>query len=225
MLAMRYVLHAAESAATRVSDSRTRKPKFERWLIALVSNLGPFFGKLPVYLQVVGHLRWVMRRERVCEDEAVSPVIATVLLMAITVLLASAVYLMVDDAIAAPDKGAPYATMSVRALDNGFQVVRFTELSQNLHTAGVTFSIVPPSGVNGSSIDGRVNDADVYGSVGETVTFHDRDASFTVNRGDYFVINATAAGTEEGGWTMFVRSEGSSGATTELAAMPLPATV
>ena len=58
-----------------------------------------------------------MRRERVCEDEAVSPVIATVLLMAITVLLASAVYLMVDDAIAAPDKGAPYATMSVRALD------------------------------------------------------------------------------------------------------------
>ena len=64
-----------------------------------------------------------MRREQVCEDEAVSPVIATVLLMAITVLLASAVYLMVDDAIAAPDKGAPYATMSVRALDNGFQVV------------------------------------------------------------------------------------------------------
>jgi flagellin-like protein len=190
-----------------------------------VPILGSFFGKLPVYLQVVGHLRWLMRRERGCEDEAVSPVIATVLLMAITVLLASAVYLMVDDAIAAPDKGAPYATMSVRALDNGFQVVRFTELSQNLHTSGVTFSIVPPVGVNGSSIDGRVNDADVYGSVGETVTFHDRDASFTVNRGDYFVINASAAGTEEGGWTMFVRSEGSTGATTELAAMPLPATV
>ena len=69
--------------------------------------------------------------------------IATVLLMAITVLLASAAYLMIDDAIAAPDKGAPYATMSVRALDNGFQVVRFTELSQNLHTSGVSFSIVP----------------------------------------------------------------------------------
>ena len=97
-----------------------------------------------MYLQVAGHLRWPMRRERVCEDEAVSPVIATVLLMAITVLLASAVYLMVDDAIAAPDKGAPYATMSVRALDNGFQVVRFTELSQNLHTSNVQFSIVPP---------------------------------------------------------------------------------
>jgi len=164
-----------------------------------------------------------MRRERVCEDEAVSPVIATVLLMAITVLLASAVYLMVDDAIAAPDKGAPYATMSVRALDNGFQVVRFTELSQNLHTSSVSFSIVPPAGVNATSITGHVNDADVYGSVGETVTFHDRDASFTVNRGDYFVINATAAGTEDGGWTIFIRAQGTSGLT-ELAAIPLPAT-
>jgi flagellin-like protein len=177
-----------------------------------------------VCLHVTGHLRWPMRRERVCEDEAVSPVIATVLLMAITVLLASAAYLMIDDAIGAPDKGAPYATMSVRALDNGFQVVRFTELSQNLHTSSVSFSIVPPAGVNASSITGHVNDANVYGSVGETVTFHDRDASFTVNRGDYFVINATAAGTEEGGWTMFVRSQGTSG-TNELAAMPLPATV
>ena len=185
--------------------------------------MGFFYGVLPVYLQVTGHLRWPMRRERVCEDEAVSPVIATVLLMAITVLLASAVYLMVDDAIAAPDKGAPYATMSVRALDNGFQVVRFTELSQNLYTTNVQFSIVPPPGVNASTISGHVNDANVYGAIGETVTFHDRDASFTVNRGDYFVINATAAGTEEGGWTMFIRSEGNSGST-ELAAMPLPAT-
>jgi flagellin-like protein len=219
------VLHVAESAATRAYASRTRKPEFEPWRFNLDLILDFFCGKLPVYLQVVGHLRWPMRRERVCEDEAVSPVIATVLLMAITVLLASAVYLMVDDAIAAPDKGAPYATMSVRALDNGFQVVRFTELSQNLHTSSVTFSIVPPVGVNGSSIDGRVNDANVYGSIGETVTFHDRDASFTVNRGDYFVINATAAGTDEGGWTIFIRSEGNTGATTELAAMPLPATI
>jgi flagellin-like protein len=218
------VLPVAESATTRVFDSRTRKPRFETWDFCSKPILDFFFGLLPVYLQVTGHLRWLMRRERVGDDEAVSPVIATVLLMAITVLLASAVYLMVDDAIAAPDKGAPYATMSVRALDNGFQVVRFTELSQNLHTSGVTFTIVPPATSDADTINGRVNDANVYGAIGETVTFHDRDASFTVNRGDYFVINATAAGTEDGGWTMFVRSEGATGSTTELAAMPLPAT-
>ena len=119
---------------------------------------------------------------------------------------------------------APYAKMSVRALDNGFQVVRFTELSQNLHTSSVTFTLTPPAGINATSVTGYVNDADVYGAIGEPVTFHDRDASFTVNRGDYFVINASAAGTETGGWTIYVRNVGLSG-TTELAAIPLPATV
>jgi len=84
-------LLVAESAATRAYASRTRKPEFERWRFNLDLILDFFYGKLPVYLQVVGHLRWPMRRERVWEDEAGSPVIATVLLMAITVLLASAV--------------------------------------------------------------------------------------------------------------------------------------
>ena len=165
-----------------------------------------------------------MRRERVGDEQAVSPVIATVLLMAITVLLASAVYLLVDDAITTPDKGEPYAKMSVRALDNGYQVVRFTDLSQNLYTSSVTFTLTPPAGINASSVTGYVDDADVYGAVGEPVTFHDRDASFTVNRGDYFVINATATGTDEGGRTIYVRSISPSGGVTELAALPLPAT-
>ena len=165
-----------------------------------------------------------MRRDRTDNDEAVSPVIATVLLMAITVLLASAVYLLVDDAITAPDKGEPYAKMSVRALDNGFQVVRFTDLSQNLYTSSVTFTLTPPAGINATSITGYVSDADVYGAIGEPVTFHDRDASFTVNRGDYFVINATAAGTDQGDWSIYIRSIGPSGGVTELAALPLPAT-
>jgi len=108
-------------------------------------------------------------------------------------------------------------------LDNGFQIVRFTDLSQNLHTSTVTFTISPPAGVNASSITGQVNDADVYGSVGEVVAFHDRDASFTVNRGDYFVINASSAGTADGDWTMYIRAVGTSG-TTLLGEIPLPAT-
>ena len=83
---MHCVPHDAESAVTRVSASRTRKPEFERWRFNLDLILDFFCDILPVYLQGVGHLRWPMRRERACEDEAVSPVIATVLLMAITVL-------------------------------------------------------------------------------------------------------------------------------------------
>jgi len=164
-----------------------------------------------------------MRRTYRSEDEAVSPVIATVLLMAITVLLTSAVYLMVSDAVGAPEKGRPYAKVSVRALDNGFQVVRITDLSQELYTSQVSFSIVPPAGINASSIQGNVSDSNVYGAIGEAVTFHDRDASYTVNRGDYFVINATQAGTTNGEWTFYIRSTSSSG-TSELIAVPVPAT-
>ena len=90
-----------------------------------------------------------MRRSySVNSDEAVSPVIATVLLMAITVLLASAVYLMVSNAIEAPEKGRPYAKVSVRALDNGYQIVQIADLSQNLETYKVEFRLIPPDGSN-----------------------------------------------------------------------------
>ena len=156
-------------------------------------------------------------------DEAVSPVIATVLLMAITVLLASAVYIMVDDAIGAPEKGRPYAKVSVQGLDNGYQVVRITDLSQELYTSQISFSLQPPTGSNDSVITGNTNDADVYGAIGGAITFHDRDASYTVNRGDYFIINATQVGSSSGDWTFEIRSTTSS-STIRLASVPLPAT-
>ncbi len=220
---MRYVPHGAESVITRALDSKTKRQRSDCWHIHISTIILISQYLMPVYLQGTGHLQCLMRARRCCDDEAVSPVIATVLLMAITVLLASSVYLLIDDAIAPPEKGAPYAKLSVRALDNGFQIVRFTDLSQNLHTSTVTFTISPPAGVNASSITGQVNDADVYGSVGEVVAFHDRDASFTVNRGDYFVINASSAGTADGDWTMYIRAVGTSG-TTLLGEIPLPAT-
>lgn len=164
-----------------------------------------------------------MRGELINEDEAVSPVIATVLLLAITVLLASAVYLMVSDAVGAPEKGRPYAKVSAQSLDNGFQVVRITDLSTELYTSQVSFSVQPPVGSNDSQITGTVNDADVYGAIGGTITFHDRDASYTVNRGDYFIINTTLSGSGSGDWTFEIRSTSSS-STILLASVPLPAT-
>ena len=76
------------------------------------------------------------------EDGAVSPVIATVLLLAITVLLTSGIYLMVQDAVRVPDKGIPYSQLSSQSLDNGFQVVRVTDLSTELLTATVKFQLI-----------------------------------------------------------------------------------
>jgi len=158
-------------------------------------------------------------------NDAVSPVIATVLLLAITVLLTSGIYLMVSDATTAPEKGRPYCQATARSLDNGYQVVRITELSNELMTSSVLFQVIPPSNSNASIISGFVNDADVYGAVGVDVSFHDRDAGLTVNRGDYFIIDATRIGSGDGDWTFRLFFEGGSGrSAAELTEVVLPAT-
>ena len=57
------------------------------------------------------------------DDEAVSPVIATVLLLAITVLLTSMVFVMMSTTLDNVEKADPKASISVRALSNGYHVV------------------------------------------------------------------------------------------------------
>ena len=112
--------------------------------------------------------------------EAVSPVIATVLLLAITVLLTSGIYIMVQDAVQAPDKGTPYGQLTSQSLENGFQVVRVSDLSNELMINTIKFQIISN---NGTIIEGLANDASVYGAIGSDVTFQDRDAGLTLNRG------------------------------------------
>ena len=50
------------------------------------------------------------------DDEAVSPVIATVLLLAITVLLTSMVFVMMSTTLDNVEKADPKASISVRAI-------------------------------------------------------------------------------------------------------------
>ena len=54
------------------------------------------------------------------------------------------------------------------------------------------------------SVSGTVADEDVYGVVGANVTYHDRDAGYTVSAGDYFVINSEELGSDSGGWQFTV---------------------
>ena len=65
-------------------------------------------------------------------DEAVSPVIATVLLLAITVMLSGMVFVLMQGALSTTEKAPPQMTVSVRALDNGYHVIRITTLDQTL---------------------------------------------------------------------------------------------
>nr|AIE93387.1 hypothetical protein [uncultured marine group II/III euryarchaeote AD1000_34_D01]AIE98306.1 hypothetical protein [uncultured marine group II/III euryarchaeote KM3_05_F04] len=165
------------------------------------------------------------RQKKVHLDGAVSPVIATILLLAITVLLAGGVYMMMSSSVQAPDKGVPTAKLSVRALDNGYQVVTISEMSGQIETFRCKFQVIAPVDSNYTTVSGFTSDADVYGVSGENVSFQDRDAGFTVNTGDYFVIDAATINSGSGEWTFRLLYEGMGGRSSgEIVAVTLPAT-
>ena len=137
---------------------------------------------------------------RSSDNAAVSPVIATVLLLAITVMLSSMVFVLMQGALTTAEKPPAQATVSVRGLSNGFHVVRMTALDQTIDPAKIQYDLSPEDLDDGNPIRGKVSDSDVYGLIGSNVSFHDRDAGYSVSQGDYFVIDSTTVGSDSGTW-------------------------
>ena len=155
------------------------------------------------------------------DDEAVSPVIATVLLLAITVLLTSMAFAMMSTTLDNVEKADPKASISVRALSNGYHVVSITSIDQSLDPSKVEWSIVNQTGQSLKEHYGFVDDSDVYGTVGTNVSFHDRDAGWSVTKGDYFVINCEEIECNNGDHVFQLVDKGSN---TILATIKLPTT-
>ena len=155
------------------------------------------------------------------DDEAVSPVIATVLLLAITVLLTSMVFVMMSTTLDNVEKADPKASISVRALSNGYHVVSITSIDQSLDPSKVEWSIVNQTGQSLKEHYGFVDDSDVYGTVGTNVSFHDRDAGWSVTKGDYFVVNCEEIECNNGDHVFQLVDKGSN---TILATIKLPTT-
>ena len=169
----------------------------------MISNNSPYWIILTLIkrmVQVSCRLGKVMARALGQDDEAVSPVIATVLLLAITVMLSSMVFVMMQGALTTTEKSPPLAQVSVRGLDNGFHVVKISSLDQSIDPAKLKYDIYPEGGQGGDPVRGYVADSGVYGVVGANVSFHDRDAGYSVTKGDYFVIDSTAIGSNLGTW-------------------------
>tara|TARA_B100001250_G_scaffold396885_1_gene403363 strand:+ start:695 stop:1189 length:495 start_codon:yes stop_codon:yes gene_type:complete len=144
------------------------------------------------------------------DEDAVSPVIATVLLLAITVMLSSMVFVMMQNAITSVEKSEPQITVSVKGLSNGFHVVRVTSLDQALDPARLEYQIYSNSNPNSVEISGFVDDQDVYGVIGSNISFHDRDAGYSVTQGDYFVIDSETIGSKDGTWKLKLIDQSSS---------------
>ena len=153
------------------------------------------------------------------DDEAVSPVIATVLLLSITVLLSSMVFVMMSSTLDTVEKADPKASVSVRALSNGYHVVSITSLDQELDPSKVEWSIINQTGQSTKEYVGFVDDSDVYGTVGSNISFHDRDAGWSVTKGDYFVINCENLNCNSGDHLFQIVDRGSN---TILATIKLP---
>lgn len=153
------------------------------------------------------------------DDEAVSPVIATVLLLSITVLLSSMVFVMMSSTLDTVEKADPKASVSVRALSNGYHVVSITSLDQDLDPSKVEWSIINQTGQSTKEYVGFVDDSDVYGTVGSNISFHDRDAGWSVTKGDYFVINCENLNCNSGDHLFQIVDKGSN---TILATIKLP---
>jgi len=137
---------------------------------------------------------------RSADNQAVSPVIATVLLLAITVMLSSMVFVLIQGALTTTEKPAPEASVSVRGLSNGFHVIRLTSLDQTIDPARIQYDLAPDNIEDGDPIRGKVSDSNVYGLIGANISFHDRDAGYSVSQGDYFVIDSTTVGSDSGTW-------------------------
>ena len=97
--------------------------------------------------------------------------------------------------------------MYKRQLDNGYHVVRITTLDQTLDPARVSFQLNEQGSDLNSSLSGFVNDAEVYSVIGSNISFHDRDASYSISAGDYFVIHSEEIGADEGVWTFVLLDE------------------
>ena len=74
--------------------------------------------------------------------------------------------------------------------------------------ARISFNLQEQGNTNNSSFTGFVNDAEVYSVIGSNISFHDRDASYSISAGDYFVINSREIGVDQGDWTFVMLDQG-----------------
>tara|TARA_A100001037_G_C15013293_1_gene572738 strand:+ start:124 stop:702 length:579 start_codon:yes stop_codon:yes gene_type:complete len=134
--------------------------------------------------------------------DAVSPVIATVLLLAITVSLSSVIFLLVSENFQSVEKRPVNGRVTLQVVEDRYHVIRIVSLDEPLSPYTVQWRLtrLDTTGDDLTSFSGTVEQADVYNQVGTPITYQDVDAAFSVNVGDYFVIDAEQTGVDEGNW-------------------------
>ena len=120
------------------------------------------------------------------DDEAVSPVIAVILMVAITVVLAAVVYAWLQSFLVGEVKNAPAGSASA-SRDGSVWVIDIIKVNPSVSVESIHWYLLDPQG--NPKIDGLVSA--VYGvkaGNGEAVGYTDVDADARVSPGDKFEI-------------------------------------
>jgi len=126
---------------------------------------------------------WLIRKD----EEAVSPVIATILMVAITVVLAAVLYVMVTGLLAGPGATKPTITYSTpTAIANGFEF-QVAGVSQTKSAANYRVAL----SVNGTSAGTAVTLAATVTIGGYTITWMDLGGEGDLTGGDTFRVMKT----------------------------------
>jgi flagellin-like protein len=121
---------------------------------------------------------------------AVSPVIGTILMVAITVVLAAVLYVMVTGLVTSPGQTKPTVTLSAGQWSGTSIVITITSVSTStLGVSGLTYQVVGPTGTN--YFNGAAGGP--QGTANVTVTFNDAGGEGHVGADDNIAISVTTA--------------------------------
>ena len=136
-----------------------------------------------------------MQRRIVKDEQAVSPVIAVILMVAITVVLAAVLYVWASSFLGGTTKNAPTGSMIASEDGSGVWTVQIVKINPQVSVNSVHWYLLDVQG--NTKTDGLVSDVyGYYSGQGKAVVFIDNDFNGKLSPGDKFEVHPGEAGSD-----------------------------
>lgn len=126
------------------------------------------------------------------DEQAVSPVIATILMVAITVVLAAVLYVMVSGLLVGPGASKPVLTFSQATLSGGNATLSIASVSQSVAPSNYRVNLIVDGTAGGATAMPTANGGTVtvtVSTIAYTIQWTDIGGENTVNGGDSFRVS------------------------------------
>jgi len=136
-----------------------------------------------------------MKRRIVNDEQAVSPVIAVILMVAITVVLAAVLYVWASSFLGGTTKNAPTGSMIASEDGQGDWTIQIVKINPQVSVNSVAWYLLDEEG--NTATTGIVSD--IYGyyeGQGKAVIFIDNDFNGRLSPGDKFEVHPGEADSE-----------------------------